>query len=117
MGADFTFTPPINPSQKSTPKKVKPRVNKIAFGDGYEQRSGDGINNIIRTRTLFFEALTESQKDTIETFLEAREGKEQFFYTLPDESTQRQWVCEEWDISSNNNIYNLSMKIKEDFTI
>lgn len=93
-----TFSPPIQPSQNGTGKKIKPRVLMAEFGDGYEQRIGDGLNTIRREVALQFEALTTDQKNTIETNLIDWAGQESFYYTLPDESVQGRYVCSEWSV-------------------
>ncbi|WP_038201919.1 phage tail protein, partial [Xenorhabdus bovienii] len=37
---EFTYTPRVNPTGDITQ-----RVRTVRFGDGYSQRSGDGINS------------------------------------------------------------------------
>lgn len=90
-----TFSPPLDPAVGSS-KPVETRVLRANFGDGYTQRAADGLNVIIRKPKLKFDGLTEAQADTIEAFLEAREGHENFDYTLPNESTSRKFICQTW---------------------
>lgn len=96
MSASVTLTMPgvvtISPgSAIETEFKVK-----IAeFGDGYIQRSGDGINSVRDTYTVAIENLTQAEADAIVSFLKARRGYEAFLWTAPRESTARQWICKD----------------------
>ena len=71
----------------------KPSVNVVSFGDGFEQRLTEGLNQNPLTVTLTFE-LSQSDANTAISFLNARitDGAS-FDYTLPSESTARKFVC------------------------
>ena len=47
---------------------------------------------------LTFE-VSETDADTIETFLEARGGAESFDWSPPDETTTYKWICQDWSKS------------------
>ena len=49
--------------------------------------------------TLTWRNLTETDKDVIKDFLEARDGHEAFLYTVPGESLARTWTCMDWTIT------------------
>lgn len=87
-----TFTPPVVPSVGGTGKKTTPKVRRAEFGDGYSQRTPDGLNYNKRTVTLSWELLLSTDADTIEDFMNARGGSEAFTYTLPLESTEFKWT-------------------------
>ena len=91
-----TFVPPINPIYRSSNDQVSPRTLIAQFGDGYEQRAADGLNSLERDVNLVFDNLTVAQTDTVIAFFEARGGNEAFDYTLPWESTLRQFRVESW---------------------
>lgn len=61
-----------------------PRVLRAQFGDGYEQRLADGINNIAQTFTLRFNNRTDDNADDIMSFFEDKKGVTAFDYTYPD---------------------------------
>lgn len=85
----FTWVPDYDATLNT-----KPRVRVIKFGDGYEQRQGEGINRQPRTYTLTFKR-PYAEIDAIAAFLYARGGLESFDYTHP----RRQpgvFVCREW---------------------
>ncbi|WP_038226044.1 phage tail protein, partial [Xenorhabdus bovienii] len=46
---EFTYTPRVNPTGDITQ-----RVRTVRFGDGYSQRSGDGINSNHQSWPLTF---------------------------------------------------------------
>jgi phage-related protein len=88
--ATFTYTPDYG-AQVS----VKPRVRVAQFGDGYEQRSADGINTRAQMWSLQFANRTDTETGNIITFLENRNGVEAFDWTPPNGSAIKV-VCREW---------------------
>ena len=87
-----SIDPDYNAQKNSAP------VNRVVrFGDGYEQRKTLGINQNPKEWTLSFVNISETDSDTIETFLDARAGDNAAFdWSPPDESDTYKWVCEEW---------------------
>ncbi|RKG68649.1 hypothetical protein D7V80_11665 [Corallococcus sp. CA054B] len=75
----FPFTPDYGAQADSVP-----RVRKAQFGEGYTQRSGDGLNSVLRHWALQFSNLTKVDADTLEAFLRARAGVEPFEFVTPD---------------------------------
>jgi phage-related protein len=81
-------------------KTSKPNLRTVRFGDGYEQRLAFGLNQNPKVWNLSFVNLTETDSDTIETFLDARaDDAESFDWSPPDETETYKWVCEEWSKS------------------
>lgn len=93
-----TFTTAPNFGAQLT---VKPRVLTSQFGDGYSQRVADGINARPESWALTFSARTNSERDTILAFLEARNGVESFDWTSP-RGTVGKWICSEWGYVPDN---------------
>ena len=62
----------------------QPRTLKISFGDGYEQRLVDGINNNIETYVVNFMNRTDDDADDIIAFFKNKKGVTAFDYTYPD---------------------------------
>ena len=77
----------------------KPRVRRVSFGDGYEQRQADGINNRPDIWDLQFQNRTNTETAIIIDFLEARGAVEGFDWIPPNESTAIRVVCREWSKS------------------
>lgn len=93
--ATFTWIPNYSASVD-----IEPAVIRAKFGDGYEQRVGDGINNQARKWAVAF-TLAPSDITVIDNFLKARYGVESFDWTPPSESTGK-WVCRSWKKSKDN---------------
>ena len=79
-------------------KRSSPVVRTVRFGDGYEQRTSLGLNQNPKRYNLTFE-VSETDADTIETFLEARGGAEHFEWSPPDETETYKWICQDWSKS------------------
>jgi phage-related protein len=91
--------PDISPDYGAQ-KTSKPNVRTVRFSDGYEQRLTFGLNQNPKVWNLSFVNLTETDSDTIETFLDARASdNESFDWQPPGESTTYKWVCEQWSKS------------------
>ncbi len=87
-----TFAPTFNPSRDSTQLEVDRRVNKAQFGDGYSQRSGDGLNASPRIFNASWSSLQTAEADTLEAFFDAHKVTP-FLWTLPLESVERKWTA------------------------
>jgi len=90
--------PSITPTYNAQ-KTNKPNVRTVRFGDGYEQRLTFGLNQNAKRWSLTFE-VSETDADTIETFLDARASDNASFdWQPPGSSTTYKWVCEDWSKS------------------
>lgn len=95
--AQFLWSPSY-----AVPKKVSFRLRKGEFGDGYEQRSGVGINNIRRQWDLRFNAKSEAVALDIQDFLEARKDGKSFYWKPPFLNRNEETIlvtCEEFTIT------------------
>jgi phage-related protein len=80
-------------------KRSSPVVRTVRFGDGYEQRTSLGLNQNPKVYNLTFE-VSETDADTIETFLDARAADNASFdFTPPGEASSSKFVCEQWSKS------------------
>ena len=87
--ATFPITNPVY----NTRINARPKVNVISFGDGFEQRLTEGLNQNPLSVNLTFE-LSQTDADTAITFLNARvDDGASFDYTLPSETSSRKFVC------------------------
>tara|TARA_R100001480_G_scaffold945_4_gene2782 strand:+ start:1348 stop:1689 length:342 start_codon:yes stop_codon:yes gene_type:complete len=88
--ATFPIAKPVY-NTRITPK---PSVNVISFGDGFEQRLTEGLNQNALSVNLVFE-LSQADATTALDFLNARiDDGASFDYTLPSESSSRKFVCD-----------------------
>jgi len=79
-------------------KKSQPNVRIAQFGSGYSQRTTFGLNQNPKIYDLTFE-VSETDADTIEDFLDARGGVENFDFTPPGESSSTKYICRNWSKS------------------
>jgi phage-related protein len=104
------------------------RVNTVRFGDGYEQRSLDGINTAplvidfaFNNRSL--ETITEIDKFLRGDKLFYNRTPDEYFYFVPPEpydggliKVPRKFTCLSWKVSpSQSNNYTLSGTMNEVF--
>ena len=90
--------PSINPTYGAA-KRSAPTNRVVKFGDGYEQVLRFGLNQNPKVWTLTFE-VSETDSDTIETFLDARaDDGDAFDWSPPDESDTYKWRCDQWSKS------------------
>ena len=92
--------PSIKPTY-GVQKKSAPRTRTIRFADGYEHRLLFGLEEHHNPKifNLTFE-VSETDADTIETFLDARANdSDSFDFTPPGEATSSKFVCESWNKS------------------
>ena len=77
-------------------KQSRPNTRKVVFGDGYEARLLFGLHQNPKSYSLTFE-VSETDADTIETFLDARAAdSESFDFTPPGEASSSKFVCDSW---------------------
>ena len=86
--------PSITPTY-GTRKTNSPIVKTTQFGDGYQQRVQFGLNQNPKVFSLTFN-VSETDADTIETFLDARGGTESFDFTPPAETSSSKFICKSW---------------------
>ena len=82
-------------------KNSAPLTRTIRFADGYEHRILFGIaaHQNPKVFNLTFN-VSETESDTIETFLDARANDSaSFTFTPPGEASPSQFVCESWSKS------------------
>ena len=82
-------------------KRSSPNTRTIRFADGYEHRLLFGLAQHQNPKefSLTYE-VSETDADTIETFLDARANdSDSFTFTPPGESSSSEFVCESWSKS------------------
>ena len=92
--------PSITPTY-GVQKRSAPNTRTVRFADGYEHRILFGLaeHQNPKVYSLTFE-VSETDADTIETFLDARANDSaSFTFTPPGESSASQYVCETWNKS------------------
>lgn len=70
----------------ATPTAVTPRVRKVQFGDGYDQRTGDGVNTMQGRLQARFANRTKAVRDELIAFFRAHRGAGAFDMSMPDQT-------------------------------
>lgn len=79
-----------------TQVEVQPRVIAVTMGDGYTQRSPDGINHMPDNWDLRFNGVLPAAGDEITSFFETHGGYLAFWWTPPRRTTPRKYICTRW---------------------
>ncbi|MFO1083117.1 MAG: phage tail protein [Reyranellaceae bacterium] len=79
-----------------------PRTLKNAFGNGYEQRAGDGLNLVPQVWDVAFENIAFGECTTIDTFLAGQKGYLAFLWTPPGAGSALQFKCESWSVAKTS---------------
>lgn len=88
------FSFPVSYASKMT---MKPRILAAAFGDGYEQRVLDGINNELESWQITAHSTGEiAGASAVETFLRTQAGVTVFQWTTKFGRTAL-FICKTWD--------------------
>lgn len=112
---DFWWKPSYNAKVTN-----KPRIKINQFGNGYQQRIIDGLNNNLIELSLVFENRTEKETISILHFLKERNAQASFVYNLPTIYSKTQsnlntkFICPQWEssyISYNN--YSIQITLNE----
>ena len=79
-------------------KRSAPNTRTVRFADGYEHRLLFGLAQHQNPKIFNFTFnVSETEADTIETFLDARANdSDSFTFTPPGESSSSEFVCEDW---------------------
>lgn len=93
--ATFILHTGVNASPGSS-EDFEPRVLSAEFGDGYTQRSLDGINALKTVFTFQAQVLNRTESKTILDFFRSKKGCIPFVWTRPGETLPQQWICRKW---------------------
>ena len=88
--------PDIKPTY-GTRKNNAPINRVIRFADGFEQRIVFGLAQNQNPKVFNFTFnVSESDADTIESFLDSRANDQDSFEYTPEGDSERKFVCESW---------------------
>jgi len=98
--ATFSFTPSFEATEIS-----QPRVASFQAGDGYQHRIGFGLHRDAKQWQLVFENRSDSDRNDIIDFLEARGGVESFDWTPPFGDAGK-YICSDWQTTLRSHNFN-----------
>lgn len=111
------FSPPVDPSYGSQPK-TRFRILSAQFGDGYEQRTGDGLNTKVITWSLLWEGLNAVDLLEITDFFDARGGHEAFDWTPPGEGDALKFKCPHYNSAQlSTDLFTLNTMFEQVFDL
>lgn len=91
MSTTFAWTPDFQAQVQ-----YAPRVDVVAFGDGYEQRVQFGINANAQKWNLTFKGRADIEANAIDAFLQTAGALSSFFWTPPGQTAALKFVCRKW---------------------
>jgi len=92
-----------------------PTVHVSTFGDGYEQRIADGINNLAQTMNITFSNRPKAEIDDLVAFFESLGGVSKFQMTIDDTNGTEtiKVICRTWNQTwAYDNFYNLAVQVQ-----
>jgi len=106
---------PFEPTRASQ-RTVTPRFLRADLGDGYDQRSGDGIQTIKEEWSVSFMALDSTNADTLVSFFEDLEGYQNFTWIPFRQSVAKKFICINWSESfPGRNLTNVDATFRQVF--
>ena len=104
MAIGFTdLTSTNRKPDKGFTRQSEPKIFRTEFGDGYEQRLANGINNLVESYSLSFSNRTKEEIDDITAFFANKGAVTAFTFTIPDSNnsgeTAVKVVCDSWSQS------------------
>lgn len=86
---------------------VEPKTKTVKFGDGYEQRQQNGINNDLRRYNITIK-VKRDEEFMIDDFLSRHGAVKTFLWRQPHSHKVTSVVCRSWSISVSNIITTIS---------
>ena len=99
------------PVDKGFQRTSTPKIHALTFGDGYEQRIADGINNLGQSMSVSFATRPKAEIDDLVAFFESLGGVTKFRMTIDDTNGAEtiKVVCKSWNQTWNyDDFYSLS---------
>tara|TARA_R100001440_G_scaffold56546_1_gene76322 strand:+ start:14 stop:418 length:405 start_codon:yes stop_codon:yes gene_type:complete len=105
------------PVDKGFTRSNAPTVHTVTFGDGFEQRIADGINNLKQVMNVSFSTRPKAEIDALVDFFEDLNGVTKFQMTIDKDSAGSdsnttetiKVVCKTWNQTWEfDNFYSLS---------
>ena len=87
---------------KGLSRQSTPRVLKVQFGDGYEQRIAEGLNSSNENYQISYSNRPKAEIDDIAAFMDEKKGVTSFNYVIPDTNnggeTTIKVVCDQYNL-------------------
>jgi phage-related protein len=102
----------------STKVDKSPRILEAAFGDGYSQRTGDGINNNPATWEISIATRYDTEADAVMAFLDGQKGYIPFNWTPPGATAALKFISKKYGRTyTNNNLSGITATFDQVFDL
>mgnify|MGYP000114220702 CR=1 FL=1 len=98
MAYNYDVTVGFNPD-KALKQDMKPRILAAQFGDGYMQRSRDGINTITETWDLTWKNRKQADGEKLTNFFDSTGGIQAITWTPPYGTEAIKVIVNNWSVS------------------
>jgi len=104
---------------QSSSSQILYRTKKVQFGDGYSQRSPDGINSNVDTWQVNWEYLNSVERDTILEVLNDVEGADYIYWTPPNQTEEKKYIIAQGSsyTTYSGNIFSISIQVEQVFDL
>ena len=87
---------------KGLSRQSTPKVLKVQFGDGYEQRIAEGLNSSNENYQISYSNRPKAEIDDVAAFIDGKKGVTSFDYVIPDTNnsgeTTIKVVCDQYNL-------------------
>ena len=111
--------PLTNKISQSSSRTIKYNVLSMQFGNGYEQRTPDGLNSKRAVWRVVYNNLTSADRNTLHTFFDAVGSSSWFSWQPPGSSTSLKWLVDGEITESvlSGEIYSIAFTAKQTFDL
>lgn len=117
----MTQLPLTNFITQTSAKAVRYSTIVAQFGDGYMQRATDGINQKQERWTLLFNNLEQTDRDTLQSFIDTVKMSAVIEWTAPGDATEKNWVIDPQSLISETakagNVFSITISLKRVFDL
>lgn len=86
-------------------KGVSFRKKSVNFGDGYKQRSKEGINTIQESWNITFFNERKDEREVLEAILKLSQGVDAIEWKSPHSSVLQDWLVESYELQEFSDVY------------
>lgn len=76
-----------------TDMSEEPRIRKVQYGDGYSQRSNDGLNAVRQRWTVVWAGIKRTEAETLRLFFKGEKGTGIITWTPFDQSEELKFTA------------------------
>ena len=95
-------------------RRGKPNAVEVPLTPGYVARGVSGLHPVTRSYNAIWRRLSETEKQTLIAFFEARGGHESFTFQAPGDSVSRAWIAKDWrETSERGGLWSVKADLRE----